>query len=79
MSCVNMVNYSILVNGKPIITFTLLRSLRQGDPLSPYLFLICVEGLSLILSRAEHKGAIQGVATARGGNKISHLSLQTIA
>ncbi|XP_019150595.1 PREDICTED: uncharacterized protein LOC109147396 [Ipomoea nil] len=49
------------------------RGLRQGDPLSPYLFIICMEGLSLLLQQAQSKGLIHGCRVARGTPLISHL------
>ena len=49
MMCVNSVSYSMLVNGEPKGRFFPTRGLRQGDPISPYLFLLCVEGLSAML------------------------------
>jgi hypothetical protein len=48
-------------------------SKRQGDPLSPYLFLICVEGLSSLLSLAESRGDLLGVRVCREAPTISHL------
>ena len=48
------------------------RGLRQGDPLSPYLFLFCVEGLTTLLKKVETDGIIRVVAS-RGGPCISHL------
>lgn len=38
------------------------RGLRQGDPLSPYLFLFCVEGFSALLKKAQEEGSIKGVS-----------------
>ena len=49
------------------------RGLRQGDPLSPYLFLICAEGLSALLRKAERDSILHGISICRGGPRISHL------
>ena len=46
MSCINLASYSILVNGVPKGDIRPSRSIRQGDPLSLYLFLICFEVLN---------------------------------
>ncbi|MCH96459.1 LINE-1 reverse transcriptase like, partial [Trifolium medium] len=43
---------SILVNGSPTTDFKVEKGLRQGDPLSPFLFLIVVEGLTQLVNRA---------------------------
>ncbi len=48
------------------------RGLRQGNPLSPYLFLLCAEGLTSLIKLAELDGYIFGVATYRRGPKVSH-------
>ena len=49
MECITTVTYSIMVNGEPQGMITLTRGIRQRDPLSPYFFLFCVEGLDAIL------------------------------
>ena len=63
----------ILVNGSPQGFFASSRGLRQGDPLSPYLFLLCAEGFSKLLKSASQNGSIQGVAAACKGPKLTHL------
>ena len=73
MVCVRSATYSILVNGEPKGYITPQRGLRQGDPLSPYLFLLCVEGLSAVLRKAERERLLKGVSIRRGGPWVSHL------
>lgn len=48
---------------------------RQGDPLSPYLFIICAEGLTSLIRQAEHCGNLHGVKICGGAHMISHLLL----
>ena len=73
MECITSVSYSILVNGEPMGMITPLRGLRQGDPLSPYLFLFCVEGLNALLSGVASRGEIHGFSISRNGPKLTHL------
>jgi hypothetical protein len=49
------------------------RGLRQGDPLSPYLFLFCTEGFSALLRQAQVEHQLAGVSFGRGGPTITHL------
>ena len=73
MMCVRTTSYSVLLNGEPKGYIKPSRGIRQGDPLSPYLFLLCVEGLSALLRKAERDQKISGVSVCRGGPKISHM------
>ena len=58
MACVSSVRYIVRFNSHETDIFTPTRGLRQGDPLSPYLFLICAEGLSSLLQYEEEVGGI---------------------
>lgn len=73
MRCVSSVKYAVRINGQPYGFIQPTRGLRQGDPLSPYLFLQCVEGLSALLNHAAQRNAIKGVAASANGPRISHL------
>lgn len=73
MKCVRLVKYRIEVNGELTKVFTQQRGLRQGDPLSPYLFLICAEAFSSLLHHAEGTNMIQGIQICNGAQSISHL------
>lgn len=73
MTCVTSSSFSILINGKPFGMITPTRGLRQGDPLSPYLFLLCAEGFISLLPKAENEGRIHGVSICRRAPTISHL------
>ncbi|XP_019192477.1 PREDICTED: uncharacterized protein LOC109186787 [Ipomoea nil] len=73
MLCVTSVSYTIQIGGTCSDQIMPTRGLRQGDPLSPYLFIICAEGLSLLLQQAQLRGDLHGCRVARGAPPISHL------
>ncbi|PRQ21155.1 putative RNA-directed DNA polymerase [Rosa chinensis] len=73
MKCVTTVRYSFLINGQPRGYLTPTRGLRQGDPLSPYLFLLCAEVFSALLARKVTHGELQGIKICEGAPVIHHL------
>jgi hypothetical protein len=73
MTCVNTVRYRVRVNSEESDMFSPSRGLRQGDPLSPYLFLLCAEGLTGLLAQAEAQEEIVGVKVCRDAPAISNL------
>ncbi|KAA3489007.1 reverse transcriptase [Gossypium australe] len=73
MKCVSTASYAVNINGIRGRVFHPTRGLRQGDPLSPYLFLICSEGLSALIRKAVGERIIKGVKASRRGPEISHL------
>lgn len=73
MRCVTKVRYAVRINGELSQPFVPTRGLRQGDPISPYLFLLCTEGLSYLMKKKEVEGKLKGVKNGRSGPTISHL------
>ena len=73
MACVTSVTYKVRYNDQEAEGFITTRGLRQGDPLSPYLFLMCAEGISSTLAQAEEVRGIKGVRVCRNASSVSHL------
>lgn len=72
-TCISLVTYSILINGEPYGDIKPTRGIRQGDPLSPYLFLLCFKGLNTFLNQAVSTGRLGAYSLCKNGPKISHL------
>ncbi|KAH1097956.1 hypothetical protein J1N35_014877 [Gossypium stocksii] len=75
MQCVSTASYSISINGERGSLFKPERSLRQGDSLSPYLFLICSGGLSSLMRLAKEEGLVRGAKYAEEDLKLLIYSL----
>lgn len=73
LTCVTSVSYSFLINGKPRGYAIPSRGLWQGDPISPYLFLLCVEGLSALITKQERNGKLSGIQICDGAPNIHYL------
>ena len=76
MKCVTSVRYQIRVNGDLSAQFSPSHGFRQGEPISPYLFVICAEGLSALLHDAEREGRISGVKICQAAHQCRIFSLQ---
>lgn len=76
--CVAIVRYRVVVNGNLSEIIIPTRGLPQGDPLSPYLFILCAEGLSYLISKKVAYRSITPCMVARGAPGISHLFFQMI-
>lgn len=73
LQCVTTVRYAVKFNGTLLSTFAPSRGLRQGDPLSPFLFLFVADGLSLLLDEKVRQGELTPVHVCRRAPGISHL------
>ena len=61
MGCLTSATFAVLINGTPSNFFPASRGLRQGCPLSPLLFILVIEGLSLLIADARRNGLIRGI------------------
>ena len=74
--CISTVRFSIMINGSPCEFFKSSKELRQGDPLSPLLFVLVMEALGRMLDRAIHDGHMSGFGVGRVEGRslaVSHL------
>lgn len=73
MACIESVSYSFLINGTPQGAVKPSRGLRQGDPLSPHIFILCTEVLSALCARGQSDGSLPGIRVCRHSPPINHL------
>ena len=73
MSCVSTSSISVLVNGNALDAFYPSRGIRQGDPLSPYLFILCMEYLGNLIEEKCSKDSWCPLKASWGNLSISHL------
>ncbi|MCI12617.1 RNA-directed DNA polymerase (Reverse transcriptase), partial [Trifolium medium] len=73
MHCGTSSNFSLLWNDNKMPPFKPSHGLRQGDPLSPYLFILCMEKLSIAINDAVHKRTWAPIHISDNGPRLSHL------
>ncbi|XP_026409985.1 uncharacterized protein LOC113305093 [Papaver somniferum] len=73
MNCISIVSYSILLNGSHIGKFKPERGLRQGDRMSPYLYIVCAEAFTSYIKHLEDSNLVHGIKCAKTGPSISHI------
>lgn len=73
MKLIQSVSYNFTHNGQEFGKVVPSRGLQQGDPISPYIYILCVEGMSALIRRNENTCLIHGCTIARGSPMISHL------
>lgn len=73
LQCISTVSYSFLLNNEAVGCVIPQRGIRQGDPLSPYIFIICGEVLSGLCKQAQETGTLPGIRVSRNSPKLNHL------
>lgn len=73
MECISSVQYQVLLNGQPCCLIVPQMGLRQGNPLSPYLFIMCTKALIVNVKKAKRGKQLTGMKIARACPSISHL------
>ncbi|XP_059446589.1 uncharacterized protein LOC132178152 [Corylus avellana] len=73
LTMIRMVKYLVLVHGKSYGNISPSRGIRQGDPLSPYFFILYAEGLNSILQMEDRENWIIGLPITRGGTRLNYL------
>ncbi|KAK9065169.1 hypothetical protein SSX86_016552 [Deinandra increscens subsp. villosa] len=72
-ACLDSATSSVLINGSPTKEFKVERGLRQGDPLSPFLFILAMEGLNYLINEEVKGGRFKPMLVGRNKVALSHL------
>ncbi|GJR41081.1 RNA-directed DNA polymerase, eukaryota [Tanacetum coccineum] len=72
-ACLQSSRASILINGSPTSELSIKRGLQKGDPLSPFLFILAMEGLPGVMSNAVNSDLIRGIKLGSSDITLSHL------
>ena len=73
MSCITSTSLAVLVNGERLDTFTPSRGIKQGDPLSPYIFILCMENLAWLIHNEVEAGNWSEIRVSRNDPSFTHL------
>lgn len=78
MKCISAARMQVLWNGEALDGFFPSRGIRQGDPISPHIFVLCIERLFQLINVAVQKDLWKPIQISRGGPKSAHLPLLMI-
>lgn len=70
--CISTVKFFVLINGSPEGYFDISHGIRQGDPLSPFLYIIMAEAFGHAISKAQLEGKINGIIVTENVPNITH-------
>lgn len=73
MACTTTVSMNVLWNGEVTDDFAPTRGIRQGDPISPQIFVLCIDRLSHGIRKAVNDGDWKPVQLSRNGTPLTHL------